>query len=103
MCNAPWGLKRTDGLVLDGCFIDSRTVPGGPMATNNQGKVAVHEVGHWLGLLHTFEGGCDGDGDQVDDTPAHTFDRIGCPAEGSDTCPQPGMDPVHNYMSYNGE
>ncbi|GKT91362.1 metalloprotease 1 [Colletotrichum tofieldiae] len=43
--------------ILDGCQIDVNTVPGGASREgNNRGFMAVHEVGHWFGLAHTFTG-----------------------------------------------
>ena len=86
--------------VLDGVVVDYRTLPGGPYGTAfSLGKTATHEIGHWLGLYHTFERGCQADGDRIDDTPAMFEPTSGCPA-GKDTCPAPGLDPIHNYMDY---
>ena len=57
-------------------------------------------MGHWTGVSHVFENGCDSIGDFVDDTPAQREQLYGCP-EKSDTCPDdPGKDPIHNYMNY---
>jgi Pregnancy-associated plasma protein-A len=65
----------------------------------DQGETGTHEVGHWLNLEHTFFGKCTEKGDFVEDTPAQKTPTSGCP-EGKDTCPEQGLDPIHNYMDY---
>jgi hypothetical protein len=66
-----------DGIVNEAGFFGS---------TIDNSKVHIHEAGHYLGLYHTFEGGCTNnncqtDGDKVCDTPPdNSTAPVGCNA-----------------------
>jgi len=81
--------------------MESQTLPGGSADPYNLGGTIAHEVGHWVGLYHTFQEGCE-DGDEVVDTPAQAGPTSGCP-EGQDSCASEGLDPIHNYMDYSDD
>lgn len=82
----------------------------GLMPEYDLGRSATHEVGHFLGLEHTFEGSCASatnpacfsNADLICDTPPEQTPNFGCPAS-QDTCASAGADPIENYMDYSDD
>ncbi|KJZ72122.1 hypothetical protein HIM_08495 [Hirsutella minnesotensis 3608] len=112
--------RKSPEFIMDGVLVRQGTLPGGNITGFNKGFATVHESGHWNGLFHTFQGGCDeiDGGDMVCDTPAMSDDTEcdddgpGCVSscnDNQDTCPvrqgpsDKGLDPIHNYMDYSGD
>ena len=101
-CNFPGSISADSSIMVeDGCIVSSGTLPGGNWALYNKGVTSTHEVGHWFGLFHVFEGrSCSGSGDLISDTPQQTAETVGCPT-GQDSCQDiEGLDNIHNYMDY---
>lgn len=94
----PWDARPDE----DGIIIHYKALGyTGPAADNfpfHQGKTLVHELGHFLGLLHLSNdrSDCNGD-DGVDDTPTQASEYFGCPKYVAETCGNLNM--YMNYMS----
>lgn len=105
ICRFPFWIGPDDAnLNIDGCMSASNAFPDGTQ--DYRGFLTVHEVGHWFGLLHTFQGGCDENGgDYIADTAAEegpNWSSYGCKAR--DSCPLlAGTDPIENHMDYSHE
>ncbi|HLU68036.1 MAG TPA: pre-peptidase C-terminal domain-containing protein [Kofleriaceae bacterium] len=90
-----------DGVVLLWTSVGRDAPQGG---IYDQGRTGTHEVGHYLGLFHTFQSGCGsssnpyGTGDLIADTVAHSGPDYECQAASS-SCGG-GLRPIENYMNY---
>jgi hypothetical protein len=105
----PWmqsAQPKTDGVIVRS---DQIGVIGTGQVSQG-GRTLTHEIGHWLGLYHTFQDGCDGatssdcmfGGDQVCDTPPVASSSSGCNV-GQNSCSNDSPDlpdMVRNYMDY---
>ena len=93
-----------DGIVMEADYFGTSAAEGG---------VLTHEMGHYLGLYHTFQGGCGNDdcqldGDRVCDTPPdNSTARVPCTSSinscNTDTdsgLTQDEDDDIFNYMDY---
>lgn len=94
------GATYMQGIAVDPVVLGSTDFP--------YGLALAHEVGHYLGLFHTFEtifnsgqAGCADPGDFISDTPTQAFHTFGACPVGLDSCPAlPGADDIPNLMNY---
>lgn len=103
----PGQSPNEDGVVI-GYEYFGRS-PANPFTNNfNLGRTTTHEVGHWLGLFHTFQEGCAGtsqatcdtDGDKICDTPPTQSSNSGCPSFSQNTCSETPVDKKDMWMNY---
>ncbi|MGB1037317.1 MAG: M43 family zinc metalloprotease, partial [Bacteroidia bacterium] len=99
----PGRSAETDGVVM----IHDRVGTIGTASAGGAGRTLTHEIGHWLGLYHPFQGGCTSNNnwtDRVDDTPPVKEASYGCTAGSNpNTCNNDfpnEIDNVENFMDY---
>ena len=91
-----------DGVVLNWVYVGRNPPSGAPY---DLGRTATHEVGHYLGLYHTFQSGCGStsapftSGDIIGDTAREAQPNYKC-APVASGCSGGGMSPIENYMDY---
>lgn len=74
----------------------------GTSTSSANGRTLTHEVGHYLGLRHTFQDGCDINGDNCSDTPPVQTANYSCNYNANScSSDSPNLpDQIENYMDY---
>jgi hypothetical protein len=94
-----------DDALSDGIFINAINFGQGEntVANLDMGRTLTHEMGHFLGLLHTFgqAGNCDYS-DYCEDTPPISSATYGCPAQKPVACDSRSA-MIENYMDYSSD
>ena len=90
---------------MDGVVINQMSLPDSDQRSPyNLGMTAVHEIGHWAGLFHTFENGCNDPGDEITDTAYDAVSAAGCPMGQKSSCEHDTrFNPVESYMDYSDD
>jgi len=99
----PGGPPDEDGVVIRHDYFGKIGT-----AASSLGRTTTHEIGHWFGLYHTFNGGCGvdtcADGDLVCDTPPAANPNFGCPTINSCSNDVPNVnDQIQNYLDYSND
>jgi PKD repeat protein len=99
----PGGPANEDGIVIRHDYFGKIGT-----AASSLGRTTTHEIGHWFGLYHTFNGGCGidtcADGDLVCDTPPAANPNFGCPTINSCSNDIPNVnDQIQNYLDYSDD
>ncbi|WP_228852723.1 M43 family zinc metalloprotease [Aegicerativicinus sediminis] len=99
----PGGNPETDGVVINYLNFGSDDDPNVTLEEPyHLGRTTTHEVGHFFGLYHIWEGkNCNGTNDGIDDTPPQSTETFGCPDPVPDSCPDDEFpDMIENYLDY---
>jgi hypothetical protein len=97
----PGGSPERDGIVISYFSVGSISNPNPSNSIYGIGRIAVHEIGHWLNLKHIWGGSGCGASDGVSDTPEHDGPNSGCPAYPHySSCPGNPIEMTMNYMDY---
>ncbi|MBY0427525.1 MAG: zinc-dependent metalloprotease, partial [Cytophagales bacterium] len=100
-----YSTASTDGVAINYRYFGYKT--GTIVSTKyNMGRTATHEIGHWLGLKHTWgdENDCSGD-DYCSDTPGCSGQYF---SSFTNSCPSPiqcgsNARQVRNYLDYSDD
>ena len=98
--NTSMSNNKTARIVYNGAYL-------GPNTSTEFGSTLTHEYGHWLNLIHTFDGGCTFPNDNVSDTPECDYGAMSytCHATPTSTYPLNCNNitiNAENYMDYSG-
>lgn len=101
----PGGPAQSDGVVISYRVFGNQWYPWFTSSNYTKGRVLVHEIGHWLNLLHPWGNSSGCQSDEVHDTGLQSqpfFPYDNCPDTSFSSCSfsSPEREIVKNFMDY---